>query len=108
MYRRTAVVGAAICLTTFALAAHAMSGGGGHIQIGASASPALGAFSFESTDLKVVEAEEKIIFSTQLEACSMGLRKSHTKEAFEFGKHPVAKLTVEKGKLKMPGAGATE
>jgi polyisoprenoid-binding protein YceI len=108
MYRRTALFGAAICLTTFALAAHAMSGGGGKIQVAASASPALGAFAFDSTDLKVSEADDKIIFVTQMEALSMGLRKSHTKEAFEFGKHPTAKLTVEKGKLKLPANGATE
>lgn len=108
MYRRTAVIAVAACLTSIALAAHAMSGGGGHIQIGASASPALGAFSFESSDVKVSESDGKLVFSTQLEELQMGLRKSHTKEAFEFSKHPNAKLSVEKSKLKIPAAGATE
>jgi polyisoprenoid-binding protein YceI len=108
MYRRTAVIGVAACLTSIALAAHAMSGSGGHIQIGASASPALGAFSFESSNVKVSEADGKVIFTTQLDEMQMGLRKSHTKEAFEFGKHPTAKLSVEKSKLKIPAGGATE
>ncbi|MFZ5889919.1 MAG: YceI family protein [Myxococcota bacterium] len=108
MHRRTPVLAVAACLTSIALAAHAMSGGGGKIQVNASASPALGAFSFESTDVKVSEADGKLVFVTQLEGMSMGLRKAHTKEAFEISKHPTAKLSVPKDKLKIPAAGATE
>ncbi|MGC4094266.1 MAG: YceI family protein [Polyangiaceae bacterium] len=80
----------------------------GSIKIAASASPALGAFGFESSDSKVQETDGKVVFTTQLDGMQMGLRKSHTKEAFEFGKHPTAKLSVDKSKLKIPAAGATE
>lgn len=108
MYRRTAVIAVAACLTSIALAAHAMSGSGGHIDVKGSASPALGSFGFESSDLKVSEADGKIIFVTNLGGMKMGLRKSHCHEAFEVPKHPNAKLTVDKSKLKIPAPGATE
>lgn len=108
MYRRTAVIAVAACLTSIALAAHAMSGGGGHIDVQGSASPALGAFNFESNDVKVSETDGKIVFVTNLGGMKMGLRKSHCHEAFEVPKHPNAKLTVDKSKLKIPAAGATE
>lgn len=105
MYRRTAVIAVAACLTSIALAAQAMSGGGGHIEVEASASPALGRFSFESNDLKVTEADGKLVFVTNLGGMKMGLRKGHTHEAFEVPKHPNAKLTVDKAKLKIPTSG---
>lgn len=107
MTRSTMMAAVGTCLTSTALAVHAMSGGGGRLQVSASASPALGAFAFESTDVKVSEAEGKLVFSTQLDSLSMGLRKSHTKEAFEFGRYPTAKLAVERAKLHTPSAGTS-
>jgi polyisoprenoid-binding protein YceI len=104
MFRRTSVAAAAILLTTFALGADARWNcvEKGRIKVEAVAKPALGAFSGESKDVDAKEEGDKVIFTSDLKKLDMGLRKNHTKEAFEIDKHPKVKLTIEKSKLKVP------
>jgi polyisoprenoid-binding protein YceI len=105
MFRRTSVAAVAVLLTTFALGADARWNciDKGRIKIEAVAKPALGAFSGESKDVDAREEGSNVIFTSDLTKLDMGLRKGHTKEAFEIEKHPKVKLVVDKSKLKVPG-----
>ena len=105
MYRRIAVASVAVCLTTFAIAAHAAFKGidKGHVKIDAVAKPGLGAFSGDVEGVDVKEDGGKLVFTSDLEGrLKMGLRQDHCKKAFETGKHRNVKLVVDKSKLKLP------
>lgn len=105
MYRRIAVASVAVCLTTFAIAAHAAFKGvdKGHVKVEGVAKPGLGAFSGEVDGVNVKEDGGKLVFSSDLEGrLKMGLRQDHCKKAFEVDKHKSVKLVVDKSKLKLP------
>ncbi len=105
MFRRIAVVAAAVTLTTIAFASNAAlsSVEKGSVKIEGVAKPGLGKFDGKSTDISAKEEGGKIIFTADLKSkLDMGLRASHTRECFKTEKHPVAKLVVDKSKLKMP------
>jgi len=112
MFRRIAVLAAAVSLTTFAIAADAAFTGvdKGTVKIDAEAESPVGKFSGKLEGVDVKEQDGKLTFSSDLHArLKMGLRKGHTNDAFEIGvKDGVAQkgnkvtLVVDKSKLKMP------
>lgn len=107
MLRRSRLVLAATALsiTTVALAAQAalQSIDKADIKIEAEARPGLGKFDGLCDAVSAKEVGDKLVFEAELKrGLRMGLRDKHTREAFKVDKHNVAKLVVEKSKLKMP------
>lgn len=101
---RSAFAAAAVALT-FALVAQAdlQSAGKGEVKIEAVAKPALGKFAGSLDDISASEKDGKLVFVADLpRGLKMGMRDSHTREAFRTGKHKNVKLVVDKDKLKFP------
>ncbi len=104
MFRRTAWVAAAIMtVSTLALAGKGFRGiERGQFKCEGKAGPGL-SFSGDGDDIDAKEEGGKLVFTTDLRKLKMGMRQSHTREAFEVDKFPEAKLTIEKDKVKIPG-----
>jgi hypothetical protein len=111
MFRRIAVLAAAVSLTTFAIAADAAFTGAdkGRVKIDAEAESPVGKFSGKLDGVDVKEQDGKLIFTTDLSSrLKMGLRDKHTRESFDIGesgkpgKGNKVTLTVDKSKLKIP------
>ena len=118
---RIALAAAALSIASFALVAHAGPFGNvgkGRIKIEAEAKPALGKFDGSCSEIAAKEEGGKLVFTAKLYESSknkkgeeedkfhldMGLRQSHTIEAFEVKKYPTVKLVVDKSKVKIPAA----
>ena len=106
MHRRSRTASSvAAVLLSFAFIAHAdlQSAGKGEVKIEAVAKPALGKFSGSLDDITAKEKDGKLVFVADLpRGLKMGMRDSHTREAFRTKKHKSVQLVVDKSKLKFP------
>ena len=106
MHRRSrSALAAAVAALSFALVAQAdfQSAGKGEAKIEAVAKPALGKFSGSIGGISATEKDGKIVFTADLPGgLKMGMRDSHTREAFRVEKHKGVRLVVDKSKLKIP------
>lgn len=124
MLRRSRIALAAVALsvTTLAFAAHAklVSVDKGTVTVKGVAKPALGEFTGTVKGVTAKEEGDKIVFLANLTlGLDMGLRDSHTREAFKIKKKKEEqasegsddtriKLSIDKDKLKMPADGAKD